>query len=59
MVVPVMRSNASAQSPAAKIAAGLGALLLSDETIEEIEINPLMVKPDGAVAVDALVRVRT
>jgi acyl-CoA synthetase (NDP forming) len=43
---------------AAQIAARLGALVLANEAIEEIEINPLMLKPDGAVAVDALVRVR-
>jgi acyl-CoA synthetase (NDP forming) len=43
---------------AAQIAARLGALVLADETIEEIEINPLMLKPEGAIAVDALVRVR-
>jgi acyl-CoA synthetase (NDP forming) len=43
---------------AAQIAARLGTLIRADETIEEIEINPLMLKPEHAIAVDALVRVR-
>ena len=34
----------------------LGALMLADESLEEIEINPVMVRASGAVAVDALVR---
>jgi acyl-CoA synthetase (NDP forming) len=41
----------------ADIAARLGALMVEDASIEEIEINPVMVKRHGAVAVDALVRV--
>jgi acetate---CoA ligase (ADP-forming) len=41
----------------AKISGILGALMNVDSTIEEIEINPVMVKNVGAVAVDALVRV--
>jgi acetate---CoA ligase (ADP-forming) len=40
----------------AKIAVRLGALMLGDESLEEIEINPVMVREKGAVAVDALVR---
>ena len=40
----------------AKIAVRLGALMLADESLEEIEINPVMVLESGAVAVDALVR---
>lgn len=40
----------------AEIAARLGALMLADESFEEIEINPVMVREQGAVAVDALVR---
>ncbi len=40
----------------AEIAVKLGALMLGDESLEEIEINPLMVCERGAVAVDALVR---
>jgi acyl-CoA synthetase (NDP forming) len=40
----------------AEIATGLGALMLADETLEEIEINPILVQSKGAVAVDALVR---
>jgi acetate---CoA ligase (ADP-forming) len=40
----------------AAIAVRLGALLLGDESLEEIEINPVMVRETGAVAVDALVR---
>jgi acetate---CoA ligase (ADP-forming) len=41
----------------AKIAARLGAFMLADASIEEIEINPLIMRAEGAVAVDALVRV--
>jgi len=40
----------------AKIAVRLGTLMLADASLEEIEINPLMVREAGAVAVDALVR---
>jgi acyl-CoA synthetase (NDP forming) len=40
----------------AEIAVRLGALMLTDESLEEIEINPVMVCETGAVAVDALVR---
>lgn len=40
----------------AGIAVRLGALMLADESLEEIEINPVMVRETGAVAVDALVR---
>ncbi|WP_374646923.1 acetate--CoA ligase family protein [Tabrizicola sp.] len=40
----------------AAMAVRLGALMLADESLEEIEINPVMVRQSGAVAVDALVR---
>jgi acyl-CoA synthetase (NDP forming) len=40
----------------AEIAVRLGALMLADDSLEEIEINPVMVRENGAVAVDALVR---
>ena len=40
----------------ATMAVRLGALMLGDERLEEIEINPVMVRETGAVAVDALVR---
>jgi acyl-CoA synthetase (NDP forming) len=40
----------------AEIAVRLGALMLADDSLEEIEINPVMVREKGAVAVDALVR---
>ncbi len=40
----------------AGIAVRLGALMLGDGSLEEIEINPVMVRETGAVAVDALVR---
>jgi hypothetical protein len=30
----------------------------SDGLIEEVDVNPLLVLPDGAVAVDALIRMR-
>jgi acyl-CoA synthetase (NDP forming) len=39
------------------IALRLAALMEQDAKIEEIEINPVMVKSQGAVAVDALVRI--
>ena len=39
----------------AAMAVRLGALMLADESLEEIEINPVMVREQGAVAVDALV----
>jgi acetate---CoA ligase (ADP-forming) len=39
-----------------EMAVRLGALMLADDSIEEIEINPIMVRAVGAVAVDALVR---
>jgi acetate---CoA ligase (ADP-forming) len=42
---------------AARIAAILCALMLADASLEEIEINPLLVRSEGAVAADALVRV--
>ena len=41
----------------AALAARLGALFIADATLEEIEINPVLVTADRAVAVDALVRV--
>jgi acetate---CoA ligase (ADP-forming) len=40
----------------AEIAVRLGRLMLADESLEEIEINPVLVRQSGAVAVDALVR---
>ncbi|MDX5350988.1 MAG: acetate--CoA ligase family protein [Paracoccaceae bacterium] len=40
----------------AAMAVRLGALMLADESLEEIEINPVLVRESGAVAVDALVR---
>ena len=40
----------------AAMAVRLGALMLGDESLEEIEINPVMVREVGAVAVDALIR---
>ena len=40
----------------AAMAVRLGELILADERLEEIEINPVMVREEGAVAVDALVR---
>ena len=49
------RPRADMQAVAA-LAVRLGALMLADESLEEIEINPVMVRETGAVAVDALVR---
>ncbi|MES2915497.1 MAG: acetate--CoA ligase family protein [Pseudomonadota bacterium] len=40
----------------ADIAVRLGQLMLADESLEEIEINPVLVRQSGAVAVDALIR---
>ncbi len=40
----------------AELAVRLGALMAADPTLHEIELNPVMVRPDGAVAVDALIR---
>lgn len=40
----------------AEIAARLGALMLADPDLEEIELNPILLRPQGAVAVDALIR---
>ncbi len=50
------RAKADVKS-VAQIAARLGVLMVADATLTDIEINPVMVKVDGAVAVDALVRV--
>ena len=41
----------------ADISVRLAALMLADAAIEEIEINPLMLKAQGGVAVDALVHI--
>ena len=40
----------------ARIAVQLGSLMAADKTLNEIEINPILVRKSGAVAVDALVR---
>lgn len=40
----------------AQVAVRLGALMAADDGLEEIEINPLLLREDGAVAVDALIR---
>ena len=40
----------------AAIAAALGHRMLADQSLEEIEINPILVRAQGAVAVDALIR---
>ena len=40
----------------AALAVKLGALMADDPSLEEIEINPVMVRESGAVAVDALIR---
>ncbi|MEZ5798011.1 MAG: acetate--CoA ligase family protein [Paracoccaceae bacterium] len=40
----------------AAIAEALGRLMLDDPTLEEIEINPVLAREQGAVAVDALIR---
>ncbi|MCV2863419.1 acetate--CoA ligase family protein [Albidovulum sediminicola] len=40
----------------ARIAVGLGQEMLARPELEEIEINPILVRENGAVAVDALIR---
>ena len=51
------RGRAKADMAAvAAIAVQLGDLMLADGSLEEIEINPILVRPEGAVAVDALIR---
>jgi hypothetical protein len=40
----------------ADIALRLGARMLDDDSLEEIEINPILARQTGAVAVDALIR---
>jgi hypothetical protein len=40
----------------AVLAVRLGDLMAADPALEEIEINPVMVRETGAVAVDALIR---
>jgi hypothetical protein len=40
----------------AALAVRLGGLMLADPTLEEIEINPVLVRVHGTVAVDALIR---
>ena len=40
----------------AAMAVRLGAVMVGDVGLEEIEINPVLVKAEGAVAVDALIR---
>jgi acetate---CoA ligase (ADP-forming) len=40
----------------AEVALRLGALMAGDDALEEIEINPILLRPEGAVAVDALIR---
>jgi acyl-CoA synthetase (NDP forming) len=51
------RGRAKADMAAvAEMSVRLGALMLGDDSLEEIEINPVMVREAGAVAVDALVR---
>jgi len=39
----------------ARVAATLGQLMLEEPALQDIEINPLMVYPSGAVALDALI----
>jgi acyl-CoA synthetase (NDP forming) len=40
----------------AAIAVRLGMRMIADPSLEEIEINPILARADGAVAVDALIR---
>jgi hypothetical protein len=38
------------------MAVRLGAAMLADDRLEEIELNPVLLRESGAVAVDALIR---
>ncbi|MFM7445840.1 MAG: acetate--CoA ligase family protein, partial [Tabrizicola sp.] len=40
----------------ARTAVALGDQMLADQSLDEIEINPILLRPEGAVAVDALIR---
>jgi acyl-CoA synthetase (NDP forming) len=40
----------------AQLAVQLGDMMAADASLEEIEINPVLVRQKGAVAVDALIR---
>ena len=40
----------------AALAVRLGDMMAADARLDEIEINPVMVRTSGAVAVDALIR---
>ena len=40
----------------ADVAVKLGALMVADPSLEEIEINPILLRAQGAVAVDSLIR---
>ena len=55
MSPPLGRAKADMAAVAA-IAVKLGGLMLADGSLEEIEINPVLVRESGAVAVDALIR---
>jgi acyl-CoA synthetase (NDP forming) len=51
------RGRPKADMPAlADLAVQLGALMAANTSLEEIEINPVLVRQKGAVAVDALIR---
>ena len=52
----IVSFSASAVSAVAAMAVRLGELMLAEPRLEEIEINPVLVRETGAVAVDALVR---
>ena len=38
------------------VARRLGQLMIADDSFDEIEINPILLRAQGAVAVDALIR---
>ncbi len=46
----------AAMAAVARVAVALGQMMLERPELEEIEINPILVRPSGAVAVDALIR---
>ena len=54
----ILTSSSGYVQPTARaaMAVRLGELMLADPRLEEIEINPVLVRETGAVAVDALVR---
>ena len=56
LVVPLMADNTTILASSLTTSFTNSFILLADPTLDEIEINPILVRAEGAVAVDALVR---